>query len=186
QERQARTRDAEGRVGRARLREEVAMIRVPLGGISAGPRVLTGDAARYVARVHRLETGDAFLLFDPDARVEARATITGQSRGRVEVVIAEPTRASMVASRRIEWIHALPKGDKADAIVQDATELGASSIRFVSTSRAVVRLDAQRAANRIKRWQKIARECSRQCGRGDVPAVLEVVSWEEALRLAPS
>ena len=70
-------------------------------------------------------------------------------------------------------IQALAKGDKLDLVVQKATELGAARIIPVTTARAVARLDAgaMRALSRRARWQKIAREASRQSGRLDVPEV---------------
>ncbi len=51
------------------------------------------------------------------------------------------------------------------------TELGVS--RFVpwEAARSVVRLEPARAAERSRRWGRIAAEAARQCGRSDVPEV---------------
>ena len=35
----------------------------------------------------------------------------------------------------------------------------------------MVRLDPDRAAERARRWRRIAEEAARQCGRSDVPEV---------------
>ena len=151
---------------------------MPVRGLAEGTMTLDAETARYVVAVHRLEAGDALLLFDGAAHNEADARIIGISPLRVEVGPLRP--AANMAQRNITWIHALPKGDKADAIVRDATELGATTIRFVHSARTVVRLDEERAASRVARWEKIAVEAARQCGRGDVPSIMPVSSWEDA------
>jgi len=157
-------------------------LRVPVRALSEGTRTLDEDTARYVIAVHRRQVGDELWLFDGAAQQEADAKIVSASPLQVEIGPLRP--ASKVAPRDITWIHALPKGDKSDAIVQDATELGATAIQFVHSARSVVKLDEERAASRVARWEKIATEAARQCGRGDVPAILPVTSWEEALSKA--
>ena len=69
------------------------------------------------------------------------------------------------------WIQGLAKGDKCDAVVRDATELGATRVIVAATTRSVVKLDAARAAERQARWARIAQEAARQCGRSDAPLV---------------
>ncbi len=160
------------------------LLRLPLTGVRPGVRVLSTEEARYVARVHRLAEGDLLVVFDPAARIEAEARVTSLRERSVELTIGALSAASVVASRAVRWIHALPKGDKAESIVQDATELGASAIAFAESSRAVVKLDATRAKARAARWEKIAREAARQCGRGDAPVIESVAPWTAALAAA--
>ena len=84
-------------------------------------------------------------------------------------------------------IQGLAKGDKLDFVVQKATELGAARIIPVTTARAVARLDAGaiRTMSRRARWQKIAREASRQSGRLDVPEVEGVAALSTAVAASP-
>ncbi len=162
----------------------MSVLRVPVRRLAEGRVTLDEDATRYVVLVHRLQIGDTLLLFDGAAHNEADAKVISTSPLQVEVGRLRP--ASKMARRNITWIHALPKGDKADAIVQDATELGATTIRFVHSARSVVRLDEERAASRVARWERIATEAARQCGRGDVPHILPITSWEDACKSASS
>ena len=150
------------------------MIRVPMDDLASGPRERTLDAeqARYVVRVHRLRAGDAFVAFDPKRALEADGEVLSRDRVR----IGEP-RPAAVAARSVTWIHGCPKGDKADAIVRDATELGATRIIFVHTARIV----SKPPASRVERWTRIAREAARQCGRADAPAVALETKWVTAL-----
>jgi 16S rRNA (uracil1498-N3)-methyltransferase len=152
------------------------MIRVPMSDLAPGERELDAAQARYVLRVHRLKHGDAFVAFDGKRGLECDAVVVRAQRAR----LGEPRPAAVVAPRRITWIHAFPKADKADAIVRDATELGASRIVFVPSERSV----AQPKAARIERWMRIAEQASRQCGRGDVPDVALGTAWKATLEEA--
>ncbi len=155
------------------------MSRLAEGDHALGPRV-----ARYLGSVHRLREGDGFTAFDPERALEADGEVL--EVGPLELVARlGPLRpAALVATREVTWVQGLPKGDKMDAIVRDATELGATRIIPASTSFAVVRLDGPRAEGRRQRWERIAREAARQCGRSDAPEVRPVMEWREALATA--
>lgn len=148
------------------------MIRLPMDDLAAGERELDAEQARYVVRVHRLRAGDAFVAFDPKRATEADGEVLSRDRVR----LGEP-RPAAVAARAVTWIHGCPKGDKADAIVRDATELGATRIIFVHTARIV----AKPPSSRVERWARIAREAARQCGRADAPEIAIETKWESAL-----
>ncbi len=138
-----------------------------------GERALDPGQARYLSRVHRLRAGDHFVAFDPMHALECDAVVLAARRVR----LSESRASALAASRAITWLHGCPKGDKADAIVRDATELGATRIVFVPTARSV----ARPPASRIERWARIAREAARQCNRGDAPLVALAASWDKAL-----
>jgi 16S rRNA (uracil1498-N3)-methyltransferase len=150
------------------------MLRVLMSDLTKGERELDAEQARYVLRVHRLRTGDRFVAFDPKRSMECDVEIVA----RKHVRLSDPRAVSVsTGGRSITWIHGCPKGDKSDAIVRDATELGATLIVFAHTARVVGRT----RATRLARWERVAREASRQCGRGDVPEVTLAATFEEAL-----
>jgi len=78
-------------------------------------------------------------------------------------------------------VQALPKKNKMDYIVEKCTELGVDSVIPVQTIRTIVKLNKQRGALRRKRWQRIAREAAKQCGRTTIPQVANLVSWQGLL-----
>ena len=155
--------------------------RVPLAGLAPGPRRLDEAAAHYVARVLRLRAGDAFVAFDPAAALEADAVALHVDASGVDVNLGPPRAGRARAAREVIWIHGLPKGEKSDAIVRDATELGATRIAFVITERTVVKLDATGANKRHARWVTIAEQAARQSGRSDAPAVDAPAPWRTAV-----
>lgn len=123
------------------------------------------------------------MLFDAERAVEAEATVIASARDGVRCQVGEVRDALVRARRATTLVQGIGKGDKLDAIVRDATELGATRIIAAETARSVVKL-GDRAEARAKRWRRIAVEAARQCGRGDVPEVAGPAPWDIALRLA--
>jgi 16S rRNA (uracil1498-N3)-methyltransferase len=138
---------------------------VPPEQLAQGERVrLTPAQARHLETVLRLEPGAPLEAFDG----EGRSYEAVLEPGAVHVVRALP-----VAQRAADvWVaQALARADKLELVVQKATELGATRILPLRAERSVPRLDGQRSEARAARWQRIAQEAARQCGRSDVPRV---------------
>jgi 16S rRNA (uracil1498-N3)-methyltransferase len=158
--------------------------RIPIVGLSPGERCLQGAVGHYLARVLRLRAGDAFIAFDPKTGREGDARTVRVERGSVVVRIAELRQGAAIVRRGLTWVQAIAKGDKCDAIVRDATELGATHVVVAAAERSVVRLDAARAASRTARWARIAQQAARQCGRSDAPLIESPAGWSEAIERA--
>jgi 16S rRNA (uracil1498-N3)-methyltransferase len=159
-----------------------SQVRAPVPGLTAGEHTLSGPLGRYLARVLRLQSGDTFVAFDPAKGVEADAVVVRAERDHLLVRFAAPGPARVTAARSITLVQGLARGDKCDAIVRDATELGATRIVMTATRRSVVRLEPGRTAARQTRWTRIAEEAARQSGRADAPGIDDPsASWAEAL-----
>jgi 16S rRNA (uracil1498-N3)-methyltransferase len=159
--------------------------RTALADLQPGERLLDPDKAHYLLRVLRLRRDDTLVVFDPVRALEAEATILQADASGVRVCLDIPRPSVKHAGVPLTLVQGVAKGDKCDAIVRDATELGASGIVFAQTDRCVVRLDGMKASGRRERWEKIAEEAARQAQRGDRPEVRGPLPWEQALALAP-
>ena len=159
------------------------MIRVPVSALAGGRLTLSRETSHYVGRVLRLGVGSSFLAFDPSAKTEAIATIVSTGDA-VEVDAETPTPASVLATMALVLVYCMSKGDKVDAVVRDAAELGATAIIIARSSRSIVKADGERAAAKLDRWRRIAEQAARQCGRGDPPRIEGILSWKDALSLA--
>ncbi len=146
--------------------------------------VLSGEDHRYLMRVLRLGLHDRVVLFD-GVGVEAHGTVVRIGPRALEVHIDERKAALPTARLEMTLLQSLGKGDKLDLVVQKATELGVARIMPMTSARSIPQLDALRAGGRRLRWQKIAREASRQSGRIDVPEIGPVTSLSVALSAAP-
>jgi 16S rRNA (uracil1498-N3)-methyltransferase len=136
----------------------------------AGDRlVIDGPDHKHVARVLRARPGDALVLFDGTG-VEIDAEVVNVGTRDAELSLgARRAVAATAAPVAITLLVAVPRGERMDFLVQKATELGVGRIVPVVSGRSVARPEA--GTTRVGRWEKIAREASRQCGRADVPRV---------------
>jgi 16S rRNA (uracil1498-N3)-methyltransferase len=136
----------------------------------SGDRVsFDADETRHLVRVLRLGPGDLVTAADGRGRAwEVRLLTVGDTATGAIVGAASLAAESPLA---ISLLQGVPKGDRMEAIVRATTELGVARILPVLTERTVVRLDAPRWRDRARRWQRVAREATKQCGRAVVPAV---------------
>jgi 16S rRNA (uracil1498-N3)-methyltransferase len=145
-----------------------------------GPRLtLTGPDHRHIGLVLRARPGDALTLFD-GAGGEVEAEVIRVERTETELALgARRTVAGPAVS--LTLLCAVPRGPRMDLLVQKTSELGVARIVPVLTERSVARPGAERADGKRARWEKIAREAARQCGRADLPIVDPPVALAEAL-----
>ena len=144
---------------------------------------LSADEARHARDVLRLEQHDEVFVFDGEGR-EYRCVITDiASRSMTLTVAAEAQPATPESPLDLTLAVALLKGEKFDLVVQKATELGVTKLTPVITARADVRIrEPQDAARKVERWQRIALEASKQCGRARLVHVRAPISLDEFFR----
>lgn len=141
---------------------------VPPERISAEEVRVERESFHYLTRVLRLGAGDLLEVFDGSGHSWA-AKILSVEEGAAVLQLGE--KRVQRALPTITLAQGLAKGDKLESVVQKATELGASRFTPLQLERCVVRLDEGRAARRVQRWERIAEEAARQCGRADVPTI---------------
>jgi 16S rRNA (uracil1498-N3)-methyltransferase len=160
-------------------------LRIAASPLSEGEIELSGEAAHYALRVHRVTTGDELVLFDPGACTEADAVVLGAARDRVRCRVAAP-RPGKRATLGARLVQCIGKGDKVDEVIRAATALGVATITLAESARTVVKLEGRdRAQSRLERWRGIALDAARQSGRGDVPEIVGPLSFAEALAREP-
>ena len=140
---------------------------------------LSADEARHARDVLRLQPGDEVYVFD-GAGKEFRCAVREFVRdGAVLDVLEEVEPARPESPLNLTLGIALLKGEKFDLVVQKATELGASRIVPVATSRADVRIrNGDEAKRKVTRWQRIALEAAKQCGRARLMEIEEPVVFK--------
>ena len=164
-------------------------------GIQGDAAHLAPAEAQHAARVLRLAPGDEVELLDGVCRYAARLTKISKDGASAEILRVLPDAEPNV---RITLYQGLPKADKMEFIVQKCTELGVYAVAPVQMERSVVQISGKDSAKKAERWQRIAREAAKQCGRARVPAIslpqplsnlsraleedydLVLVPWEEA------
>ncbi|HEY2901806.1 MAG TPA: 16S rRNA (uracil(1498)-N(3))-methyltransferase [Polyangia bacterium] len=130
--------------------------------------VLDGEAHHHLSRVLRARAGDQVIVFDGQG-TEIDAQVTSTDAKTTELRLGDRRASAVAPSVRITLLQALARGEKMDWIIQKTCELGVARVVPVLTGRTVA--PPAQAAARQQRWQRIAREAARQCGRADVPAI---------------
>ena len=141
--------------------------------------VLTGENAAH-AKVLRLKAGEEVLICDGQGN-ECVCTVSDVSPGQVSLVVQRRQTASGEATVRASVYVAFPKADKLEHVIQKATELGAFEIVAFPSARCISRPDEKSLKKKMERWQKIAASAAEQSGRGVIPQVLTVASYQEAI-----
>ncbi len=166
------------------LREVLALPRFFVTSpLQAGSRIsLEGEQAAH-AKVLRLAPGDSVTLCD-GLGMDAQCRVAELSAN--QLLLDVDTVAPSVSEPRIRCsiYMGFPKADKFEHVVQKATELGAYELVIFPCSRSVSRPDAKSLAKKLERWQKIAVSAAEQSGRGRIPQVLALDSFEAAVRRA--
>lgn len=141
---------------------------------------ITGGDAHHLAHVMRAQIGDAITVVDAAGQA-AEMVVTALTRDAVRLRMQRVLPAE-TEGREVVLVQALLKGEKMDFVVQKAAELGTVCVCPIVTEHVVVRYDAKKAAAKAARWQKIADEAAKQCGRRTLMTVAPIVSLTELLR----
>ncbi|MBM3982370.1 MAG: 16S rRNA (uracil(1498)-N(3))-methyltransferase [Planctomycetes bacterium] len=140
--------------------------------LGRGEHVLTGPEAHHLATVRRFAPGDSVTLFNGDG-YDYPAEIVSVGKRAVALNVRGPVATARELAFPVVVGSALPKGDRADFLIEKLTELGATRFVPLLTARAVVR-------PKVGIAEKLARaviEASKQCGRNVLMAVEEPQDW---------
>lgn len=141
---------------------------------------ITGEDAKHISKVLRMKVGDELTVCDTKGRdYDCMIEEIGAGEVRLKVLSVAPSQSE--PDVRVHLYQAMPKADKMETIIQKAVELGAASITPVMTRRCVSRPDEKSMDKKLVRYNRIALEAAKQCGRGVVPPVLPLLELPQAL-----
>jgi len=142
--------------------------------LSGDRLTLRGDEAHHALHVLRLSIGDEITLFDGRG-LRATARITGVSG---ESLVAEVLHREAESSTRVLIIAtAIPKGERADWLVEKCAELGVAEMVPLLCDRGQV----SPGAGKLARWRRKADEAAKQSGQSRSMTILEPMALLAAL-----
>ncbi|MGH7738098.1 MAG: RsmE family RNA methyltransferase [Candidatus Tyrphobacter sp.] len=148
------------------------------GAHACGERVrIDGGDAHHIRRVLRLKAGDAVEIVDSASH--AFCALIAYDGTDVVAELVQQREAQPKRALRVDVAQALPKASKMEYVIEKTTELGASALFPFTSERTIA---APPSVQRLSRWRRIAQSAAAQCGRRDVPAVLETLSYDALLR----
>lgn len=146
-----------------------------------GDHIVVADDVGQVGEYEITGFGTGGALGSEQGRQKPEAQESTAEGAVVELSLVEMLDESTESPVELVLAQCLPKGDKLELITQKATELGVNKIVPLVSENCVVKYDAKKAKSRQERWQKIANEAGKQCGRTILPIVEPVQSLKEWL-----
>jgi 16S rRNA (uracil1498-N3)-methyltransferase len=141
--------------------------------LTANKVSITGDNARHLSLVMRVQPGDSIAILDGRGKRYICKVLAVHKKE----VTAEKIREELFSAESpisITLAQGLSKGDRMDFAIQKSTELGAKKIVPVITERSQLR-----STEKISRWRKIALSASQQSGREVVPEISDAVDLKK-------
>jgi 16S rRNA (uracil1498-N3)-methyltransferase len=150
--------------------------------VRAGTTVpLDPRQAHHLRHVLRLADGAAVEVFDDAGHIGRAILLDRDGRAFVRIDRAEAARPA--ANLQLTIVSAVPKGERADWMVEKLSELGVSVWVPLAASRSVVLPEGK---SKRDRWTRIATEAARQSRRAGVMRITELTDLPAALRGAPA
>ncbi|MGN0594068.1 MAG: 16S rRNA (uracil(1498)-N(3))-methyltransferase [Hominimerdicola sp.] len=141
---------------------------------------IIGQDAFHIGRSLRMRLHDEITVCCEGEEYQCEILTISDSMVECKILSHKPSENE--PNIKLTLFQAVPKSDKLDFIVQKAVELGAAEICPVLTSRCVSRPDKKSCAKKLDRLNKIALEAAKQSGRGIIPTVTEIISFDECVK----
>lgn len=137
---------------------------------------LTGDSHSHLAYAMRSRVGDKVVLCCD--KIDYNCEIIRITKNETIVKVGSYQPVTTEPDIQVTLYPAILKGDKMEFVVQKCTELGINEIRpFVSQN-----CECRVTAVRVDRLKKIAEEASKQCGRGIIPNISDVIDFSTLIQ----
>ena len=144
---------------------------------------IVGGDVNHIGHVLRMKTGEKIRISDQSGR-SYFCRILEITEEEVWAQIEDTDEMGTEFSHKVYLFQGLPKSDKMELIIQKTVELGVYTVIPVAMKNCVVKLDEKKAQSKCKRWQAIAESAAKQSKRMLIPKIHEVMSFQDALKLA--
>ncbi len=139
-----------------------------------GVVTLQGSEAHHLAHVCRFRPGDQLVLFNGNNR-EYVARVVRIDRRAVELEVVSERCPPSESRYPLHIAAALPKGERADWMIEKLTELGVTTFTPLQTHRSI----AIASSAKLERMRRLVIEASKQCGRNVLMEIREPKAWQD-------
>ena len=138
--------------------------------------VITGDDVAHISKVLRLKIGDSIALCDGKGN-QWTAEISEITKKEVTVTLGERTDMETEPRCKITLYQGIQKAGKLETVIQKGVELGVCAFVPFDCERAVAKPWSGEDAKQ-ERYQRVALEAAKQCGRGVLPTVEAPIGFD--------
>ncbi|MEG1923391.1 MAG: RsmE family RNA methyltransferase [Clostridia bacterium] len=137
---------------------------------------ISGNEYNHISKVLRMKIGDNAIVCVGDGK-DLFCEIINFTKDVVQLKILEERINKSELPIAITLFQAAVKGDKMDFIIQKSVELGVDTIVPFQSAFAIAKVD-----EKTERYNKIALEACKQCGRATVVNVNQAMSFQNMLK----
>jgi 16S rRNA (uracil1498-N3)-methyltransferase len=141
--------------------------------------IITGNNARHLTLVLRVQPGDSIAILDGLGK-RYICKVLAVHKKEVSALKIKEESFSAESPISITLVQGLSKGDRMEFAIQKSAELGVKKIIPVITERSQLR-----TTDKISRWNKISLSASQQSGRELVPEISDAVDLKTFLNNLP-
>ena len=152
--------------------------------ISGKAVIITGADVNHIKNVLRMKPGEEIAISNGVDNKEYRCAIESLNDDSIQCTLLFVKEDGLELPSKVYLFQGLPKADKMELIIQKAVELGIYEIIPVETKRAVVKLDAKKAASKVSRWNAIAEASAKQSKRRVIPEITRPMTFKQAVQYA--
>jgi 16S rRNA (uracil1498-N3)-methyltransferase len=145
--------------------------------LAPGPVTIDGPEAHHLSAVCRLRPGDAVCLFNGDG-CEYPAEVSEIGKRSVVLVVQTIAAPNRELPFSLEIAVPLPKGDRAQFLIEKLTELGVTAFTPLQTARSVV----HPRETKLDKLERYVIEASKQCGRNVLMKIGPLTMWANFVR----
>lgn len=144
---------------------------------------ITGQDARHICKVLRGRVGDTLMITNGEG-ADFSASITACTPEKIDLIIGEEIPGQTESPIDITLCTGMLKDKKMDLIIKHVTQLGITQWIPFFCDRSVPKPDTRRMEKRTARWQAIAQESLKQCGRSRLPQITLPAAYDRMLEHA--
>lgn len=136
--------------------------------------------ARHIIKVLRMKQGDRLILMDSNGKW-FEASIESAALKELTVKLIKKLPEPPPSPVSIDICQALIKSRFMDYMIEKTSELGISKIIPFYSERTVIKLENNKAQQKVRHWTEISRSAAKQSGRPLPAEISRPVSFRELL-----
>lgn len=139
--------------------------------------ITVSDEGNYnhIVKSLRMKPGENILLIDEN-QIQFEGKIESITKKSIEVKVTNSCKSNRHSEFKLYLAQSPLRSDSQSLIIEKATELGVDGIYPIFTDNCALKKSV--ADQKIKKWQKIMVEASKQCERAYIPTCFETSDME--------